>query len=361
MPGKRLTADQQAQITRMWADSISHVDIAAAVGVSTPTVWRFLDKQGLNTRRDPVFYKKHKNALTETSIAEILALWDAGSTIRQIASVLGVSQDTVVRYTKMANKARRKHVTDQEVVDAFLHHKAIRPVIAALGVGEKRIKAVLLRNGISHQMFMRRYDDMDWDSVDLPALLEQHDGSVNAIHKATGIPFAFLTKRIDEQGITFDRKRWVRLEQIPEDIKQGVIDLYHQAYTTDEILEASGITEHMFRRILKSCNVAQRFPSRVPNDQYPEFLEYTKKVRRLTRLTLEYLALADPRAGFHWNHKVSVVDGFLCGVPIDVMAGVENLELVTAIENLMQGFRSKISVDELFELRGKKRGRCAAA
>jgi|TARA_B100001059_G_C17794817_1_gene562397 hypothetical protein len=83
-----------------------------------------------------------------------------------------------------------------------------------------------------------------------------------------------------------------------------------------------------------------------------EWLFYSYQVRNLTEKTIrrEFLDNSNLRSkDFHCDHKLSILEGFKQGVPVEIMADICNLEIIPKTENLKKGSKSSITFNELLE------------
>lgn len=77
------------------------------------------------------------------------------------------------------------------------------------------------------------------------------------------------------------------------------------------------------------------------------FDEYKRVVRRLTTVVKDLYNINAP-AGYHVDHKISVLDGFKQEIPAYLIASKENLQVISSIENLKKGSSSSLTRDELY-------------
>lgn len=54
--------------------------------------------------------------------------------------------------------------------------------------------------------------------------------------------------------------------------------------------------------------------------------------------------------GFHWDHRISISDGWKLKIPAEIISSRNNLELIKISENLQKSSRSSISKEELYKL-----------
>ncbi|MCS0823925.1 hypothetical protein NX029_08075 [Cytobacillus firmus] len=77
--------------------------------------------------------------------------------------------------------------------------------------------------------------------------------------------------------------------------------------------------------------------------------EYKKACERIANRNYG----TDRPEGMHIDHKYSVHDGYMNGVPAPVLSHPFNLRLITAEENLLKGHDSIITLDELYKGAGQ--------
>lgn len=72
--------------------------------------------------------------------------------------------------------------------------------------------------------------------------------------------------------------------------------------------------------------------------------EYSTKARRLTEQTykknkheINPLNLKRGIRTYHLDHKMPIIEGFLQGIPVEVIAAKENLQILPALTNMSKG------------------------
>lgn len=78
--------------------------------------------------------------------------------------------------------------------------------------------------------------------------------------------------------------------------------------------------------------------------------QYVEKCRYLARKAYG----SDIPDGFHVDHVYSVNDGWKNGVPPEIISHPANLCLIPADENMRKKDESVISLEELFQITGRK-------
>jgi hypothetical protein len=80
------------------------------------------------------------------------------------------------------------------------------------------------------------------------------------------------------------------------------------------------------------------------------FEEYSKEARRVTELNAKKVkGIAKRSLNQHLDHKMSIIDGFVQGVSINIIAHEANLRIIEADVNLAKGTESSITVKDLFK------------
>jgi hypothetical protein len=82
----------------------------------------------------------------------------------------------------------------------------------------------------------------------------------------------------------------------------------------------------------------------VPDDQLPAWEAYRRRTRQLTEVTyrlhkatINPLNLKRGLTTYHLDHKFPIIEGFLQGHSPEFIARVQNLELLTSLENISKG------------------------
>lgn len=346
---------QTQKILDLWDTNMSTDDIAATLGLSTASIFRTIAEHGLPSYRRESF-KPHPNTTPDDVKKEILNMYTNDIKIIDISKNTGVSSSNISRIVKNANltKQTKNSITKEDIIEHYKASKNINKTARHFKKSTNTITKVLRDHGVNTAKEFN-YKTYDWGSVNLPELLEKHDGSLNAIQKELNVGAAHIKRYMQENQIEYDRKKFRSVESISSDTYQYGADMYHKGYTMDEIIATLEISEHCFKKWLQKNGIKFRRPIRVEEHKYEEFLTYSKEVRRLSKLLRTYCRMGEAKAGHHWNHKFSVVDCFRMNVPVDVASCPENQEHITIEENLKQGFTSKITLEELYLLRSTPR------
>ena len=125
-----------------------------------------------------------------------------------------------------------------------------------------------------------------------------------------------------------------------------IIDLWIKTNTIKRlILEKFNIGPTTLNRLIKDYGLQNREKSQVDK----EWLQYQKIALRLTSVVKRHYGLKS-KEGFDWDHKFSVREGYLNKVSPNIIASMENLELIPLSENRSNGSTSSISLSELLKL-----------
>lgn len=92
-------------------------------------------------------------------------------------------------------------------------------------------------------------------------------------------------------------------------------------------------------------------------DLLDELAKYTRAVRNLTaKNRKDYCKLIPNNQlnidydNYHLDHKLSIKNGFLLNIPVEIVASIYNLEYLTQRDNNIKGCKSSISENELMAL-----------
>lgn len=291
--------------------------------------------------------------MTEQEIVEkIRRCHDIGMTASMISDKIGVDENEVISIMKTNGvpvSPKKKYVKKelQELVVNDYHQGITRKEIARTrNMSYHLVTEVLRRNGID-VTYVKPYDAIDWSQYDIPALLKEHK-AVTTAAKAIGMKRTYLNRYIKENGITFDHM-FTFYEDIPEETKRKIFhDYMIVGMRRDDVMEKYNIIRIHLNRIMAEYNVKKKSASPVPPERKEEFAEYTKKVRRLSQKIRKCMGHSCVK-GKHWNHRLSVVDGFMNDVPVEIISSMVNQELIDESENLSLNFRSKITKEQLIE------------
>jgi hypothetical protein len=110
-------------------------------------------------------------------------------------------------------------------------------------------------------------------------------------------------------------------------------------------------------KVRKICRYCYYDSIRIPFDVIENFEKYSRTVRSLTRFTfnknkdlidIEGLKKLDSEK-YHIDHIYSISDGFLNNVDPKIIASVNNLRVISKIQNLKKGKISEQSLSELLD------------
>lgn len=87
---------------------------------------------------------------------------------------------------------------------------------------------------------------------------------------------------------------------------------------------------------------------------YLDFKKYSKIVRKISnRYYCLYKDIIDPDnirgVDFHLDHRLSIINGFMANLPIEIVGHVINIRVITSTKNLIKGSKSDLSIEELIE------------
>ena len=146
-------------------------------------------------------------------------------------------------------------------------------------------------------------------------------------------------------------KKFVLLtKDISEDIKKKIITDFSNQCTKREICKKYNVSSKHIDSILQKYKLPTR-QLKINKLIDCDYIRYVKLARRLTNVVKNTYKLKTPD-GFHWDHKLSIVDGYKQSIPVYLIASRENLELVPSTVNLSKGTNSSITKDNLYQLIG---------
>jgi len=148
----RLTAAQKKEIVTLYRAGATIRDVAAALGIPRSTVATILHEQGVPARpaaRPRKLAEAQEKALTDA--------YRAGATVPALAARYGIGE-TLVRWVvrrrgarKHREPSRRARMTDalsRQVVERYGAGENARAIAAALGVSKTAVYGVLHREGV---------------------------------------------------------------------------------------------------------------------------------------------------------------------------------------------------------------------
>lgn len=139
-----------------------------------------------------------------------------------------------------------------------------------------------------------------------------------------------------------------RVKDISYNIKESVIFDFSNQVSKKDICKRYNISSKHINTILKEFKLPT-LQNKIEKYIDPSFLMYSKLARRLTTVVKNTYKLETP-LGYHWDHKISIIDGYKNNIPVYLIASRENLELVPAFDNLSKGTNSSISKEDLYKL-----------
>jgi hypothetical protein len=111
-----------------------------------------------------------------------------------------------------------------------------------------------------------------------------------------------------------------------------------------------GLTEGYVIYCTDQCRKSFRQTKKSIDGSEMTFEEYSKEARRVTELNAKKVkGIAKRSLNQHLDHKMSIIDGFVQGVSINIIAHEANLRIIEADVNLAKGTESSITVKDLFK------------
>ena len=249
-----------------------------------------------------------------------------------------------IKYTTV----KYANIDQEELINFYLSGHSMEETKRHFSVNINFVSRVLKNRNISTKLFKKDFNRITWEDYDMNALMEKHRGSINSIFKETGIPWAHIKKYITDNNIKTDNQRYIRHSHLTQETKENIIELYLNGNSIKSISKILHIHSPIVKKILDD-DLIRILRQHGIEKRKAEFFEYTKRARRLSRTILGYYNKKKIE-GFHWNHKFSILHGFINNVPLEIIAGIANQELITMEENMKQGSKSKITLDELKSL-----------
>ena len=156
-----------------------------------------------------------------------------------------------------------------------------------------------------------------------------------------------MIKRYAEEFNLKINKPFIRYDQLDETIKQQINIKFLEGYTKKELSTLFNLGKRVIDKVIDSTTFNEKiFKDQTKQD---EMKKYAKLARRLTRVTIRFYNIKLDN-NEHIDHKYSIFDGFNNNIPVGIIASIENLQIISSIENLNKGESSIISKNELYEL-----------
>lgn len=279
-----------------------------------------------------------------------------GKTIPEIAKATGLYSYHIKKMLTMGvsqDQTDDVDHPDNELISQIIEDYTTDPFASTKDVGDKHgrtaefVYAVLERHGIpilAKGGVMASVEKTATDAQIIDMLEER--GTIAGAAKSLGLPEHHLMKYIKEKKITF-QPRCTPYRLVPEETKREIIfDYVECRMKKDAVMAKHRVSRHTVEAIIREYNTG-RSCSIVPPERKHEMLKYSKKVRRLS-VYFRGLYGEDTVEGYHWNHRLSIIDGFLGNVPEEILASMVNLELIPKKENMSIGFKSKITKEQLY-------------
>jgi hypothetical protein len=221
------------------------------------------------------------------------------------------------------------------------------------------VNNVLCRHKIKKTSYRKKYrihyDEIsNWDEIFSYWL--KNGRSINAVYKKYKISPNTIKKGLKFAGYDLSFSKYKRFDKMPVYLKENILNDYINGMEISSICIRYGISKHLLQKIKVEFLTQGRGNRRVAGDDYKSLLEYSKKVRRLSA-TIRKMYGLETKNGFHWNHKLSIIDCYKNNIPLEVAAARYNLELIPREQNLSQGYKNKITPDQLYNMiRGNNEG-----
>lgn len=166
--------------------------------------------------------------------------------------------------------------------------------------------------------------------------------SLYKIYTTLGVSDKLLIKYITHHNLSFN-KAFRTIHDLSSDEKDQIInDWVSTPITKRELLAKFSIGSTTLNRLLKEHNVLNREQSQID----PDWQKYQKLVIRLTLVVKRFYKLKTPN-GFDWDHKLSIREGYCQHIHPNIIASIENLELIPLSSNRSNGGISSITRQEL--------------
>jgi hypothetical protein len=343
------------EIIEAWNTNERTADIAKRLDISKESILRTIKEENLPVFRRESFkpYPTKIDNATKDIVADLYLYRKIKP--EKIAKKLNIHTGTVfkiIRERKLTNIRPPIGNDRRDIIDYYNNCKNVADTATHFKRSYTAISDFLKRKGINTSKSFMFYT-FDWTSIDILALLKKHKGSLNAIQKETKIPWHWLDRYVKENNIPIDFHRQGQKFNPSDILVEEISNFYHKGATGAEIQKIFQLSKYHYKQIIQN-HMEKRRPIRIPIEQYKDFISYSKNVRRLSLLIRTYINKQNYGNEFHWNHKVSVVDSFLLNLSVDVASCFDNQELISSEENLSIGWRSKITVDDLYLLRGTR-------
>jgi hypothetical protein len=169
--------------------------------------------------------------------------------------------------------------------------------------------------------------------------------SMYKIYTTLGISDKLLEKYISHYNLSAT-KSFKTIHDLSKLETSKIIDLWTKTNTSKRaICKEFDIGSKTLNRLIKEQGIENRNKAQIDKD----WLQYQKIVLKLTAVIKRHHKLQTVK-GFDWDHKFSVRDGYFNKVSPNIIASIENLELIPLKENRSNGEMSSISLSELLEL-----------
>jgi hypothetical protein len=160
-----------------------------------------------------------------------------------------------------------------------------------------------------------------------------------------GVSDKLLLKYINHYNLSYN-KSYKKITDITDSEVHKILNEWTTSgIAKRELLKKYNIGSCVLNKILKKHNVANKEKSQIDT----EWFKYQKLVIKLTSVIKRHYKLKTP-IGFDWDHKFTIRDGYLQNIHPNIIASIENLELIPSNENRSNGEISSITKEQLFKL-----------
>lgn len=302
MPAKIKDLNLITNIVDDFKNGLSKKSICKKYKISEPAVHRIIKEN----------YKQVFSRISESTMNKVVELTKTLDTKSKIATAAGIDISTVtkiLKYYKITVERKPKEIT-KKITEYDRLINSTTPEYVMDQLTTRSVFNLSLEFNVAHSTLLRymKYNNIEYKK------------------------FVLFSKDI-----------------LPE-IKELVIFDFSNQITKKEICKKYNISSKHIDSILKEYNLPT-YQNKLNKSINTNYITYVKLARRLTKVVKNTYKLETPD-GFHWDHKLSIVEGYQQGIPAYLIASKENLELVPIKVNLSKGTSSNITKDELYQLIG---------
>lgn len=292
-----------------------------------------------------------KIVLSEEQLTQIREDFKKDISIKTIANKNNMSVMSLRPVLKSMGLKRLGRITDNTVEEvlkykdrhiSFIHKETgldpvtIKKIFKSQGITPSRRPAATIKT-----KKLTRYEEfkITFTEDHIQSLL---DRSLYYAVIQTGFSETIIKRYINEFGLEYRKKFRTIRDLSDSDIEDIRVKYCSGDYTKHEICKLHEIGSRTIRQVLNGYSKPEVFKD-------GSFEQYKKIVRRITTVVKNLYNIHAP-AGYHVDHKISVYDGFIQGIPPYLIASKENLEIIPSLDNLKKGSSSSFSKDELYRL-----------